>query len=267
LTPETRGPTVAVANGKLFGFPFPGVAVTDALRKLLLLILLLAAERSYALEPVLLRESTNPGGIGPPCALAASTNGTCGNYRWYNLCSGYIWVFSGWAAGEAVGVEFGLEENPCVTAPNAIRRVITYYRNVVPNYNQTVNVHLDMDVQGDGCREATLASDIALDPALRWNCSELGVCVPADAAVLMVRQVHGGAAAPTFATDYGGPASECNPPGVARSAYYGVNSESCLQWIGPTGRSDNFLTWLVIDTADCSYAEANSWGQVKGLFR
>lgn len=48
--------------------------------------------------PFPLKESVNPWVPPMPstCMLQYALNGNCGNYRWYNLCSGCIWVYSGW---------------------------------------------------------------------------------------------------------------------------------------------------------------------------
>jgi hypothetical protein len=202
-------------------------------------------------------------GIGTPCALTTSTNGSCANYRWYNVCSGYIWIYGDWGCGEAVGVQFGGAEQPCVAPGNVVKRAITYYRNVLPGYG-SVDVHVDAD-DGDGCPDVTLASDLDLEPALRWNCSEFDVCIPSE--FLIVRTSHDGGGSPSFATD--GPFTEpCNPNVAPRSYYYGVDGDACVLWQGPTGRNDNFLYWLVVDSGDCSTTtESTSWGRLKGLYR
>jgi hypothetical protein len=111
---------------------------------------------------------------------------------------------------------------------------------------------------------------LRLDPGLRWNCSETNTCFASTGAI--VRLVSSGSF-PTLATD--GPFSqECDPIGIPRSYYYGPGTTVCLPWVGPTGRADNFLSWLVIDTPeesqcdDCATAaEETSWGGVKGLYR
>jgi hypothetical protein len=58
----------------------------------------------------------------------------------------------------------------------------------------------------------------------------------------------------------------CDPLGAPRSFYYGINGNACVPWVGPTGRRDNFLTWLVVDSGTTA-TEQTSWGQIKGLYR
>jgi hypothetical protein len=230
------------------------------------LVTLGVAASAFALEPFMIKESAGNSAPGP-CALAASTDGSAANYEWYNLCSGYIWIFSAFVADEGVGTRFGGAGNEQVNASNRAKRSITYFRNVAPNYNQTVDIYLDDDNNGDGCPDGVLASDLNLDPGLRWNCSDFGVCFASDGAI--VRAVHDGGSAPTIATD--GPFTQtCDPVGSpGRAYYYGVGSAACLNWVGPTGRADVWLTWLIVDSAtDCFNAtESKSWGEIKGLYR
>ena len=80
-----------------------------------------------------------------PCILPNGTNGTAANYRWYNLCSGYIWIYSGWCPGEGVGVLFGGPSQPEVRGDNNVKRAITYFRNVGYGYHGEVDVFVDVD--------------------------------------------------------------------------------------------------------------------------
>jgi hypothetical protein len=224
------------------------------------------AATAFALEPYAIKESSGaPGSANPPCPLAANLNGTCANITYHNACSPYIWIFSGIPQGDAYGTRF---DGACVGPTKTVKRAITYYRNVVPNYNQTVDVFLDRDNNSDGCPDGVIASDIGLDPGLRWNCSNFNACVPTGSPSVIVRSVKRGLNAPNWSTD--GPyTSVCDPVGVARSFYY-PSTGGCLAWIvnSPTGRNDNFLTRIVLDN-DCqgNATENTSWGNVKGLYQ
>jgi hypothetical protein len=216
----------------------------------------------------LLKEGNGPTRVGGPCILPGNTDGTAANYRWYNVCSGYIWIFSIGVAEEGAGVLFGGPSQPEVNGDNRVKRAITYWRNVVLGYNQTVDVYLDQDNEGDGCPDEGLASDLNLDPGLRWNCSEMNVEIPCGIEHVIVRGQHNGGAAPTFATD--GPFSQqCDPNSPARSFYYGINASACVPWCYPQGDANNFLYWLILDTSEpCITATVNtSWGKIKSLFR
>jgi hypothetical protein len=221
---------------------------------------------AFAVEPYLLRESTNgdPGQAGTPCLLTGNTDGTAANYRWYNVCSGYIWIFSAWVANEGVGVLYGGPEQPAVNGSSVVKRSITYFRNVVQNYSQTVDIFIDRST-ASGCLNGNLASDLDLDPGLRWNCSEFAVNVPAGDTYVVVRQQHDGGAAPTFATD--GPfANACDPNPTQRSYYYGLNGSACVPWPGQTDAADNWMQWLILD-ANPNATESRSWGSIKGLYK
>jgi len=270
------------------------------------LVLLFASSPTTtdALEAYALKEGSNPNLSMGPCALAGNTDGTAANYRWYNVCSGYIWIFSTMILDESFGVLFGGPSQPEVNDANIVKRAITYWRNVVEGYSQTVDVLVDIDAEGDGCPDGVLATNLNLDPGLRWNCSEFSVPIPTGITHIIVLGRANGGAAPTMTTD--GPFSEeCDPIGIQRSYYYGIGGSACVPWVGPSGRFDNFLFWLILDgppTGGCCFpdatcedlpedacaaaggawnpntpcvpalcppnaVESKSWGQIKGLFR
>ena len=236
---------------------------------LALLVTTVSANPAFALEATLLKESAGlpPAGAPGPCPRLPNLTGDCGNLRYYNLCSGYIWVISGITAqGEGVGTAFA---DSCIRPGNVINKAITYFRSVAPNYNQTVDVVIDVDTDTDGCPDRVLASDPNLDPGLRWNCSNFGdVCIPLDAGGLIVRTIHHGGTAPSWAAD-ADPFGQCDPDGSDHSFYYGINSTECVPFrlFSPTERGDNFLYWLIIDSGCVTATEATSWGSIKGLFR
>ena len=238
----------------------------------LMMLTLLWPQSARAFERTLLREEATPEGlvVGTlPCLLSPNTNGTCANYRWYNVCSGYIWIY-GLGNGESVGVLFGGPEQPCVAGNNTVKRVITYYRNVLYSYDQERwDVYLDRDNQGDGCPDGVLASTPVWDYniGLRWNCWEVGQILPANISHVIVRHVRRTSTVTSrLATD--GPYSlSCDPVGTPRSFYYGINGAECRTWVGPTGRYDNFLAWLIIDGEVPNAAAPTSWGKIKALFQ
>jgi hypothetical protein len=216
-----------------------------------------------------IKESFSPSGasLASPCSLGARPyqegliplDGSCANYRWFNLCSNYIWTIET-DPGEASGVLFGGPEQPCVSEGNVVKRAITYFRNVIPGYGYTVDVFLDGD-DGDGCPDQELVSDLDVDPALRWNCSEFDYMIPAAAPYIIVR-ARNDALWPYHATDFG---ADCNDIDVSHS--YGYYSwANCVRWDEIVGRPENFPYWLIIDTAPNS-TRSTSWGAVKGLFR
>ncbi|MFN0152537.1 MAG: hypothetical protein ACKVU1_17685 [bacterium] len=225
---------------------------------------LMRSSPAGAIEARLMKESAGAALGSSPCALASSTDGTAANYRWYNVCSGYIWIFSS-ISYQSFGVLFGGDEQPEVCDANIVKRALSYWRDIVPGY-ASVDVFVEPDVEGDGCPDVRWLSDRDFDPGLRWNCSEFDSPIPAGIEYLVVRVAQNSGAAPTLATD--GPFSEnCNPNPTGRSYYYGYSLDACLPWIGPTGRSDNFLCWLILDRPAPNAVEPSTWGAIKGLFR
>jgi hypothetical protein len=217
-------------------------------------------------EARLLKESSGPALVGAPCPLVTSTDGTAANYRWYNLCSGYVWIYSCCVTNEGMGVLFGGPEQSEVNETNVVKRAITYWRNVVMGYAQTVDIYVDEDEQGDGCPDAGWLQDLNLDPGLRWNCSSFDQPIRGGVEYLIVRFQHDGGAAPSVATD--GPYSEaCDPDSPARSFYYGINASACVPWTFATGDPDNFLHWLILDRGPSNATRQDSWGAIKTLFR
>ncbi|MFN0150543.1 MAG: hypothetical protein ACKVU1_07520 [bacterium] len=210
-----------------------------------------------------------------PCQLVPNTNGSAANYRWYNTCSGYIWIYHD-MGDEAVGVLFGGSEQPEVAGGNVVKRAITYFRDT--GYGYTVDVYLDVDNEGDGCPDYTLASDLSLNPGLRWNCSNFNIEIPCEVECVLLRikpnpgngqpgDIYYGI--PSLATDGGRPVG-CPFEAPNKSFYYGVDMETCVPWIGPDGSFDNFLCWLVVDSSEpCppNATAAGSWGAIKGLYR
>jgi hypothetical protein len=185
-------------------------------------------------KPILVKESFGAGAASEntPCGLSGNTNGTCANYRWYNICSGYIWIYS-LAEKEAFGVQFGGPEQPCVAGGNTIKRTILYYRNVISSVGYAFRVFVDTDENADGCPDSVIAWRQFYDPELRWNCVEFGVPIPDGIDHVIVRAMKwdsdGDASAFTVASD--GPRStECDPTGVGRTFYYGVNGSACQPW-------------------------------------
>jgi len=221
---------------------------------------------AVGIEATLMKESAGAGLATASCPLSTSTDGTAANYRWYNVCSGYIWIYSSFGMDEGSGVLFGGPEQPEVNDSNIVKRAITYYRNVLLNYSQTVDVYVEPDFEGDGCPDATWLADFNLDPGLRWNCSEFNAPILDGIEYLIVRWTHNGGAAPTIATD--GPyTEECDPMGSPRSFYYSIGQTACVVWTGRSGRYDNFLFWLILDRGAPNSTQPSTWGAIKGLFR
>ncbi len=229
------------------------------------------ASDAAALDAIAVRETSGGGLAGrpQPCGpIGSLRDGTCANTRWYNLCSGYVWIFaSSIAGGEGVGTLFGGAAQPCIAPGNTVRRAITYFRNTYPGYKWGVDVYLDRDDDADGCPDGVIAHALLDEPGTRWNCTNFGVAIPAGVNHVIVRTVRAICGAPTWATD--GPFTEtCDPIVNDHSFYYGRFESACIPWrqISPTERGDNFLYHLIVD-GEVTAVRTTTWGAVKGLFR
>jgi hypothetical protein len=113
----------------------------------------------------------------------------------------------------------------------------------------------------------TLAQRLNMDPALRWNCSNFGTGISAGVSALVVRFTNARGTGPTLVTD-SGYSSTCDPNGNDHSFYYPSWTSACIPWrnISPTGRGDNLLSWLIVDSV-IDATERASWGKIKGLYR
>jgi hypothetical protein len=257
----------------------------------LIAAILVVAPSAFALQmqKTAIKESVgdNPGGAPTPCPLGANLNGTCANLRYYNVCTGYIWIYTFTPSQEYIHV--GLRyDGPCIHPGNTVKRAITYWRNVVPNYFQTVDVYLDNDANNDGCPDNPLApfASETIDPGLRWNCSNFGTLLPASVTgSLVVRARLNGPTAPHLASDLLGPfhGFDCGNGTPGRSFVYGTGNPvypppgNCADlffqggdWDSATGRFryNNFHYYLVVDGLPGPNATENtSWGKVKGLFQ
>ncbi|MFN0152535.1 MAG: hypothetical protein ACKVU1_17675 [bacterium] len=225
------------------------------------------APPACALEARLMKESFGATLGSNSCPISTSTDGIAANYRWYNVCSGYIWIYSTGPIGMSLGVLFGGPEQPEVNDSNVVKRVVTYFRNAVPGYtDEGWDVLVDQDAEGDGCPDVSWLSDLEFVPALRWNCSEFNAQIPQGTNYLVVRTRLADGAHPTFATD--GPfSSECAPDSPSRSFIYDYGVIECAPWIGPAGDPDNFLYWLILDRPAPNAVAPSTWGAIKGLFR
>jgi hypothetical protein len=243
----------------------------------ILCLALWGAPSAHAVTPFLLKEALgdSPGGAPVPCVATANINGNCANYRWYNFCSGYIWIYAFAEPGAEIGQSFKESEGlSCIHQLRFVKRTITYFRNTVPNYGQTVDIRVNRDSDADGCvedSEPIIAQHVNLDPALRWNCSNFGDELPAGTTALIVSAVLNGTMAPSIATDGGiapGPPhqTQCPLP-VPHTFYYGVGRTACVPFVGPLGNFDNWPVWLVMDVPIIDAIETTTWGRIKGLYQ
>jgi hypothetical protein len=197
-----------------------------------------------------------------------------GTIRYYNICTGWVWVWSGWADGETMGTNF--DTGPCDPATRALNVSWALTFSGIPSgYGFTGTISA---VGGTNCAAPVLASQPYLPPVpAGWNATIWGgLPVPQNFSVLISW------GAPTGFTNSTGLASDhpfAGPTGptscgtcfpttrASNSRYYGVGGAYC-----PSGTtlSDGLcdIEWALDVNVKCTVGvEQKSWGKVKSLFR
>jgi hypothetical protein len=196
--------------------------------------------------------------------------GTTCSVAYYNTCTGWVWIWSGWSPNDRVGVNFDTCGDNCTLESNW-----WYVWTAAPSgygFTGTIDVFA---ADGSGCPSgAPLASQVFL-PVSAWNLFSWGsLSVPNS---FVVAGTFGpGLANPTaFASDHPaagptGPAAcgLCYPTTrVNHSYYYGTSgSPLCPGSALNDGICD---AQLFLDAQlTCTVAvEQESWGSVKNLYR
>jgi hypothetical protein len=215
-------------------------------------------------------EKTSARMIDRPEDWSASTTGTI---RYYNNCTGWVWVWSGWAPGEQLGVNF--DTGPCTTPPVLNASWALTFSGVPSGYGFTGTIAA---VGGQDCAAPVVASQPYLPPvADGWNATVWGgVTVPESFSILVTWQAMTGFTNDTgLASDHPfagatGPAAcgTCFPTTrVVASRYYGVGGAYC-----PSGTtlSDGLcdIEFMIDVNVKCvTSVESLSWGQIKNIYR
>jgi hypothetical protein len=189
--------------------------------------------------------------------------------RYYNTCTGWLWVWSGWANGEAIGVC----ANTCVPGISG-SLATTWALTFTPQpsgygFTGTISIRDRCD-----CTGSLIAAQPWL-PIFGWTAHAWNVLVRAQYLIQITW-----AAPPGFtngsaiATDHPargptGPQScgTCFPSNrIVRSEYYGVGGAYCPGTALNDGVCDvEFVIDIGSKCAD--WADEISWGQVKNLYR
>jgi hypothetical protein len=199
-----------------------------------------------------------------------SVSGT-GTIRYYNNCTGWVWVWSGWSAGESMGVRYSIGSCPSYLNVNW---ALTF-SGVPAGYGFTGTIAVR---GGTTCAAPVLVSQAYLPPVTSgWNATAWGgLPVPSSFLLEITWNAPAGFTNSTgLASDhpFAGPTGPtacgtCFPSTrVSHSRYFGVGGAYC-----PSGTtlSDGlcdieFMMDVNVKCADIVVDE--SWGRVKSLFR
>ncbi|RPJ43891.1 MAG: hypothetical protein EHM19_07805 [Candidatus Latescibacterota bacterium] len=212
-------------------------------------------------------------------AIAPHATGGSRNYCsiiYYNLCSGWLWTYSGFAAGDEVGVSFDMPAD-CGMYPGEIVTNYSfwwYWRYTAPGWGYTITYRMyDLDAQL--CKVGSPIYVIAgQDPTERWNYYPgFGMCWEPQVAITATYDKGG---LPRFATD-NNDASYSAPNGCPGFVIGPIHSHYwgglATQYCPPQYFADNYgavdcLMDALFDTYLWdSTKQPSSWTAVKSLFR
>jgi hypothetical protein len=239
------------------------------MRKYFLTAFVLAASLAFATSGLALEKTaarmtddTRPGdwNAGTTCSVA-----------YYNTCTGWVWVWSGWGPNDVIGVCF---DNCCAPAGGVLTANWTYVWTAAPSgYGFTGTIAVS-DADQNCCPTAADESQTFL-PISGWNSylwnSKFGgrfvVSVthgPATGSPLAYASTHP-AAGPT------GPAAcgTCYLPGVEHSFYYGTAASPLCPGSTLNDGSLCGAEWLWDAQLACQpiSVEESSFGSIKNLYR
>ena len=219
---------------------------------------------SQAIQDTELTPHGSQGGGAGSCSLI-----------YYDICSGWIWIYSGWGAGDQIGVAFDLPagcgklagEHCCNTG------LWWYWRYTAPGYGFSVSYGL-YNTDATLCLAGQTGGFAGLDPTERWNFTAGLGCVTSDVATITATWDKG--TLPYAATDnnvsnsVGGPACAgvpINPP--TSFAYYIAAGPTT--YCPPAYFADALgpIEFLMDAGFVCggTATEEASWGEIKSLFQ
>jgi len=193
---------------------------------------------------------------------------------YYNICTGWTWLWGGWSPGEQLGTCF--DASGCNSAVLNTAWVIS--RSSAPSgygFTGTISVESACD-----CTGATLAAQPFL-PVDGWNAYSWGTPVPSSFLLKVTWAAPTGFTnASQLRTDFGvagptGPVAcgTCYPTTrVPNSFYYGVGGSACpglgfyASGIGPVGAGCGLELLMDVALKCVVSVEDASWGQIKALY-
>jgi hypothetical protein len=187
---------------------------------------------------------------------------------YYNICTGWIWVWSGWAANSVMGTVYDTCCDPA-TQSSTVTSTYFYYRTgAPPGYGFTGSTAIE-GVDANDCPTGALMS-MPILPASGWNFLLWGVATPARfAQVHILGDLYGYGTPVTVATDGPYACGNCFPTTRTSNSYtWGtVGSPLCPGFVMNDGACNvEFLSvaQLVCQTVS---VEDESWGSIKNLYR
>jgi hypothetical protein len=196
--------------------------------------------------------------------------------RYYNICTGWIWVWSGWPDDSRLGVVF--DGGSCADDTALLSSTVFVATGVPPGYGFTGTI----DVHAIDANLCPTGAPIASQPFVPSSGFQLvvwpGVPVPDDFAIVVTVQTpeQSGVFPGSFGTDHpaAGPTGPqacgvCYPANRPnRSFAYGsASSPICPGSVFNDGLCDAQLVWDATVIPSGIAVQSSSWGSIKSLYR
>lgn len=227
--------------------------------------MLVFATSSFGLERTAARTSADMGdrswNAGSSCSIA-----------YYNTCTGWVWIWSGFLGGDTVGTCF---DNCCPSGSGTLNASFVFVWTAAPSgYGFTGTAHAN-DATADCCPTAGGLSQPYL-PISGWNTYLWGNTVGAQ---FTVDYTHGISSFPNpTAYASGHPAAGPTGPAACGTCYPTDRVAHSYSWgaaaspLCPGSTLDDGVCdaeWLAAVVLSCNpvSVEEQTWGKIKGLYR
>ena len=197
--------------------------------------------------------------------------GTTCSVAYYNTCTGWVWVWSGWSPGDVIGVCF---DNCCLPSHGFVVSNWAFVWTAAPSgYGFTGTIAVS-DADADCCPAGTLQATPFL-PASGWNLYTWNAKISGSAFTVTVTHGPASGSPLSYATDHPaagptGPQScgTCFPSTrPTNSFYYGTPAAPLCPGSGlDDGVCTSEFLWDAQLSCVVSVEEA-SWGSIKNLYR
>ena len=228
---------------------------------------LLSAAAGFSLE----RMPVPDGGIDDG---AWAMGRTTGSVAYYNICTGWAWVWGGFPAEASMGVVFDVPDYN----PVADGTYFYFWRGAEQGYGATGQISLH-SVDADGCPSGEALITQPFLPTSGWNLTHWGEYIPSTvAAVITLGSAAGshGSSPVWITSDRPGPGptgpiacGTCYPTTRETHSFYWGTEESPL-CPGSTfydGFCDAELLAILDYSGVQTALESHSWGSIKALYR
>ncbi len=191
---------------------------------------------------------------------------TC-SIGYYNIYTGWIWVWSGFAAGDVLGVVYDTDE--CVESGNGTLDGTYLYYWTGASYGNT-GTHAVYAVDSNDCSTGTALTSRVWLPVAGWNLTLWGGLPVPDRFVVTstLQDDFGHGVRSALPSDGRGECGVCYPTTRTTNSYLYGNEDSPSCPGSALHDGDCYVEWLGTALTVCTVAvEAGSWGSIKTLYR